>query len=84
MRKFLIAVVLVGAAVFAAVSLANTVSGRTSQTQLPGEMKTVDGHPMTTAQGKALGVKAAAKGHRLSSATSSPSSTSRRARRRVA
>ena len=65
MRKFLVLAVLVAAAVFAAVSLANTGSGSTSQTQLPGEAKTLDAHPMTTAQGKALGVKAAAKRHRF-------------------
>ena len=65
MRKFLILAVLVGAAVFAAVSLANTGSGSTSQTQLPGEPKTLDAHPMTMAQSKALGVKAAAKRHRF-------------------
>jgi hypothetical protein len=60
-RKFLILAVVVGAAVFAAVSLANSGSGSTSQTQLPGEAKTLDAHPMTTAEGKALGVKASAK-----------------------
>lgn len=59
MRKFLILAVLVGAAVFAAVSLANPGSGSTSQTQLPGEAKTLDAHPMTAAQGKVLGVKSA-------------------------
>lgn len=61
MRKFLILAVLVGAAVFAAVSLANTGPGSRGQTQLPGEAKTLDAHPMTAAQGKALGVKASAK-----------------------
>jgi hypothetical protein len=61
MRKLLILAVLVGAAVFAAVSLANTGSGSTSQTQLPGEAKTLNTHPMTASQGKALGVKASAK-----------------------
>jgi hypothetical protein len=61
MRKYVILAVLVGAAVFAAVSLANTGSGSTSQTQLPGEVKALDAHPMTTAEGKALGVKASAK-----------------------
>jgi len=65
MRKFLILAVLVGAAVFAAVSLANTGSGSTTQIPLPGEAKTLDAHPMTAAQGKALGVKASAKRSRF-------------------
>jgi hypothetical protein len=60
-RKFLILAVLVGAAVFTAVSLANTGSGSEIQAQVPGEAKTLDAHPMTTAQGKALGVNASAK-----------------------
>jgi hypothetical protein len=64
-RKFLILAVLVGAALFAAVSLANTGSGNTGQTQLPGEAKTLDAHRMTTAQGKALGVSAPAKGSKF-------------------
>ena len=66
MRKYLILGVLVAAAVFAAVSLANTGPGSMSQTQLPGEAKTLDVHPMTTAQGKVLGVNAAsAKGSKF-------------------
>ena len=60
MRKFLILAVLIGAAVFAAVSLANAGSGSVMQTQIPGEAKTLDAHPMTTAQGKALGINASA------------------------
>src|SRR5215207_2917859 len=65
MRKFLILAVLVGAAIFAAVSLANTGSESTTQVQLPGEAKTLDAHPMTTAEGKALGAKASAKRSRF-------------------
>jgi hypothetical protein len=65
MWKYVILAVLVGAAVFAAVSLASGGSGSGSQAQFLGEMKTVDGHPMATAKGNALGVKAAAKGHRF-------------------
>ena len=61
MRKYLILAVLVGAAAFTAVSLANTGPGSTSQTQLPDEPKTLDAHQMTAAEGKALGVKASAK-----------------------
>jgi hypothetical protein len=60
-RKFLILAVVVGAAVITAVSLANTGSGSTIQAQLPGEAKTLDAHRMTTAQSKALGVKASAR-----------------------
>ncbi len=61
MPKFIILAVLVGAAVFAAVSLANNGSGGTIRAQLPGEAKTLNAHQMTRAQGKALGVEAAAK-----------------------
>jgi len=64
MRKFLILAVLIGAAVFAAVSLANVGSGSTPS-QVPGEAKTLDTHGMTTAQGKALGVNASAKGSKF-------------------
>ena len=64
MLKYLILAVLVGAAVFAGVSLANTGSGSTSQPQFPGEAKTLDAQ-MTTVQGKALGGKAAAKRRRF-------------------
>ena len=45
MRKFLILAVLAGAAIFAAVSLANTGSGSTSEVPLPGKAKTLDAHP---------------------------------------
>lgn len=62
MRKFLVLAVLVGAAVFTAVSLANAGSGSVIQAQVPGEVKTLDAHRLTTAQGKALGVNASAKG----------------------
>jgi hypothetical protein len=58
MRKLLILAVLAGAAVFAAISLANTGSGGVMRAQLPGEAKTLDAHPATTAQGKTLGVSA--------------------------
>jgi hypothetical protein len=64
-RKFLILAVLVGAAVFTAVSLANGGSGSGSQAQFPGEAKTVDGHRMTTAQAKALRVNASATSSRF-------------------
>ncbi len=60
MRKFLILAVLVGAAIFTAVSLANTGSGSTIQVQLPGEAKTLDAHQLTTARGKAVGANASA------------------------
>ena len=59
MRKFLILTVVVGAAVFTAVSLANDGSGSVIQAQVPGDVKTLDAHRMTTTQGKALGVNAA-------------------------
>ena len=65
MRKFVILAVLVGAAVFAAVSFANNGSGRTTQIPLPGEAKTLNAHPMTTAEGKALGFKASVKRRRF-------------------
>jgi hypothetical protein len=64
MRKFLILAVAVGAAVFTAVSLANDGSGSTIP-QVPGEMKTLDAHRMTTGLGKALGAKASAKHSRF-------------------
>ena len=65
MRKFIILAVLVATAGFAAVSLANNGSGDTTRAQLPGKAKTLDAHPMTAAQGKALGVKASVKRHRF-------------------
>ena len=65
MGKFLTLAVVVGAAVFAAVSLANTGSGGTTQPPLPFEPKTLDAHPMTTAQGKPLGFKASGKHRRF-------------------
>jgi hypothetical protein len=64
-RKFLILAVLVGAAVFTAVSLANSDSKSAIQPQLPGKAKTLNAHRMTTTQGKALGVKASANGSKL-------------------
>jgi hypothetical protein len=64
MRKFLILTVVVGAAVFTAVSLANDGSG-SAIPQVPGEIKTLDAHRMTTAKGKALGVKASARRSRF-------------------
>ena len=65
MRKFIVLSVLVGAAVFAAISMARNGSESTTRAQLPGEAKTLDAHPMTAAQGKALGVKASVKRHRF-------------------
>jgi len=62
MRKILIPIVLVGVAVFTAVSVAKPGSDGGFQAQVPGEAKTLDAHPATTAQGKALGVDASAKG----------------------
>ena len=55
MRKIPILAVLVGAAVFTAVSLANDDSGSVIQAQVPGEAKTLDAHRLTTAQSKAGG-----------------------------
>jgi len=63
-RKLLILAVVVGGAVFTAVSLANDGSG-SAIPQVPGEMKTLDAHPMTTGQGKALGAKASTKRRRF-------------------
>ena len=56
---------LVGAAVFTAVRLANAGSGSVIQAQVPGQAKTLDAHRLATAQGKALGAKASAKGSGL-------------------
>ena len=65
MRKIPILAVLIGAAVFAAVSLANDDSGSVIQAQVPGEAKTLDAHAATTARGEALRASASAKGSGL-------------------
>ena len=61
MRQILIVTVLAGAAVFTAVSLANTGSEGAIQAQVPGVAKTLAAQPATAAEGKALGISASAK-----------------------
>lgn len=61
MRQILIVTVLAGAAVFTAVSLANTGSEGVIQAQVPGVAKTLAAQPATAAEGKALGISASAK-----------------------
>ena len=56
MRQILIVTVLAGAAVFTAVSLANTGSEGVIQAQVPGVAKTLAAQPATAAEGKALGI----------------------------